>query len=386
MRRSAKDLRATRARASEKLAPTHEWGWPLTFAFSPREEDGEDAPPLNESLHSGAALVGVFDGMGGAGSSRYNVNGQTRTGAWLSSRIAREATRSFFASRPPDAESIGTDLAANDVYCATVLPQDEKKVAVASGQVRGPTSLEAVLKEALQSSLNGLVPADGSTGLKGKLTRVLPTTIAGAYVHPASSRIDMFWAGDSRIYVLTPDHGLRQLSTDDLVTGANAMENLSEDSPLSNHLSADRDFVIHRRTIVVDHPFMVFAATDGCFGYCRTPAHFERLLLLAMDRASTFEQFMANARDAVAKVTGDDATLSGLAVGWDSLAALRRAMTNRSLTVNRLLKPDDDAVLRLRDAEAAAEEAKSEAKRSRETVWEQYRTTYESLAPHEELA
>ena len=86
----------------------------------------------------------------------------------------------------------------------------------------------------------------------------------------------VFWAGDSRAYVLPAD-GARQLSTDDLRDPSDAMANLRRDSVVSNAMSADTDFHVNYRRVELKAPFLLVCATDGCFGYVPTPMHFEHL-------------------------------------------------------------------------------------------------------------
>ena len=48
---------------------------------------------------------------------------------------------------------------------------------------------------------------------------------------------------------------------------------------MSNALSADTEFHINYRRVELQSPFLVVCCTDGCFGYVRTPMHFEYLVL-----------------------------------------------------------------------------------------------------------
>ena len=57
------------------------------------------------------------------------------------------------------------------------------------------------------------------------------------------------------------------------------MANLRQDSVVSNAMSADTDFHVNHRKVELRAPFLVAGATDGCFGYLRSPMHFEHLVL-----------------------------------------------------------------------------------------------------------
>ena len=64
------------------------------------------------------------------------------------------------------------------------------------------------------------------------------------------------------------------------------MTNLRQDSVISNAMSADTAFVINHHQMSLPRPFLIIAATDGCFGYLPSPMHFEWLLLSTLRDAS----------------------------------------------------------------------------------------------------
>ena len=63
---------------------------------------------LLRSDFADTAVLGVFDGMGGSGSTRYLENGITRTGAYIASRLVRDLVEKFFYV--PHDSPIGDDL------------------------------------------------------------------------------------------------------------------------------------------------------------------------------------------------------------------------------------------------------------------------------------
>ena len=127
----------------------------------------------------------------------------------------------------------------------------------------------------------------------------------------------MFWAGDSRAYVFEPDAGARQLTTDDIRDRGDAMANLREDSVVSNAMSADTDFLVNHRKVELTAPFLVVAATDGCFGYLPSPMHFEHLVLAALRDAPDTDSWSAAVQAQIGAVTGDDAAMAVLGIGAD---------------------------------------------------------------------
>ncbi len=72
---------------------------------------GEDSEPL---LHHDdqSLLIGVFDGLGGAGSAVYESDGAKHTGAYYASRISRSVVLDVFrsAAHKRPGESVGTFL------------------------------------------------------------------------------------------------------------------------------------------------------------------------------------------------------------------------------------------------------------------------------------
>ena len=196
----------------------------------PKPGKDEDADPLDESLGSHAWLIGVFDGLGGAGSNRYtDRTGKSYTGAYLASRWTREAVREYFTHTPQ-------------------LDQEDDLSIAIQGQVR----------QHIQKGAQGYEQVPSK--LRGRLIRRFPTTLAVLHSKERSHKSSYshqkwelenpwyeytaLWAGDSRCYALD-ENGLRQLTTDDLTTGNDALENLLHDSPLSNYVYAEDDFMVH---------------------------------------------------------------------------------------------------------------------------------------------
>ena len=54
------------------------------------QEKGEDACPLL-SFYNNRGWLGVFDGLGGAGAATFEYQGKTCSGAYIASRLVREA-------------------------------------------------------------------------------------------------------------------------------------------------------------------------------------------------------------------------------------------------------------------------------------------------------
>lgn len=52
-----------------------------------------------------------------------------------------------------------------------------------------------------------------------------------------------------------------------------------QDGVLTNVVSADGNYILHSKQIKIKDKIIIFNATDGCFGYLKTPMEFEYLIL-----------------------------------------------------------------------------------------------------------
>ena len=326
----------------------------LSFAFNLAKipDQGEDSDPI---VRDGPdlGLVGVFDGMGGAGGTVYETPSGTRTGAYLASRVARDVVeRRMLDLLEPDWHLNG-EAAAED--------------------------LQRSVRQALEERLAELkAPA---SRLRSKLLRALPTTMAVTALQRTARGGSTwaghtFWAGDSRAYVLTAA-GVAQLSTDDLRDPGDALTNLRRDSVVSNAMSADTDFHVSYRRVDLQAPFLLVCATDGCFGYLPTPMHFEHLLLRGLMGARSPQAWSSSLQTAISAVTGDDAAMAVMGVGTDlkgfqSLLAPRLAELERTF-----IAPLDGLRRRVAEAERALVEARARHEAETAALWADYQMGYE---------
>ena len=271
---------------------------PLIIACESRPENGEDS--YAAAISENAAFLGVFDGCGGSGARSYPVYGG-KTGAYIASRAAAEAAIDRFGEWT-DKENPGPppiDQLKNDID-------------------------EALMQYCTESETHSM--------LRGSLSKEFPTTIASEFILPDSEddnvlKVDFVWAGDSRCYVFTPS-GLRQASTDDLSV-TDAYRNLSEDAVLLNVISASHSYKINERKLKIRKPCILFSATDGCFGYLRTPMEFERMLLGTLMDAKSVSEWKEYLTAEIGKVAGDDYTLCALAFGFESFENMQRLFLQR---------------------------------------------------------
>ena len=237
------------------------------FLYVVNHETTGGSNPAGNALHilrvgPDLGLLGVFDGMGGAGGRVYDTPDGRHTGAWIASRFARNVVeRLMLELIKPEWNLDGPATAAE---------------------------LHRLLASSLAARLAELKAPE--TSLRSKLVKALPTTMTLAVLQrtdPAAGMYacHLFQAGDSRAYVAEPDGGLRQLTTDHLRSGGDAMRNLTDDSVMSNCISADTEFHVNHRQVELQAPFLLLCATDGCFAYVRSPMHFEHLLLSTLQDA-----------------------------------------------------------------------------------------------------
>ena len=144
----------------------------------------------------------------------------------------------------------------------------------------------------------------------------------------------MLQAGDSRVYIMRPANGLQQFSRDELVGNPDALNNLYATAPLANVINIDTDFTLTRQSMDVLGPFAVMCATDGFFGYSKTPMHLERDFLNCLNTASSFEDFEKKCDDVIGGAAGDDATAVMAFYGWRSLANIQADFAKRIRFIN----------------------------------------------------
>ena len=326
----------------------------ISFAFNLGKipDQGEDSDPI---LRDGPdlGLLGVFDGMGGAGGTVYETPEGRRTGAYLASRIARDVVEQRMLDLlEPDWHLNGKAAARN---------------------------LQHSVQQALKQRLQELNPAPSS--LRSRLIRALPTTMAVVALQRTQPggptwAGHVFWAGDSRAYVFE-SRGASQLSTDDLRDPGDALANLRRDSVVSNALSADTEFHINYRRVELRSPFLVVCATDGCFGYVRTPMHFEYLVLSHLLEARNTEAWSSALQAEIAAVTGDDAAMSTLGVGADLKEFQKLFAPRVGELASDFIEPLDelsDAVTRAEQELRALQSRQLDEMTER---WNRYKSEYE---------
>lgn len=255
---------------------------------------GEDAHAF--SIENNAGTIGVFDGLGGSGARKY-TNYNDHSGAYMASRAVAGAFRDW-----------STSLLA----CEGVDDSDLKK--------RITANLQYIKDNADETE---------RSFIKGSISREFPTTAAMAVVIPRGERysVDYIWAGDSRGYLLT-EQGLIQITSDD-VEKTDIRSSMSADVPMTNVISLSHPWYLTNEVIHEQTAGIVITATDGCFGYWRSPMDFEYQLVNTFLESDSFFDWEKRLDDAIQSVTGDDFTLCALAFGFKSIANMKESFKAR---------------------------------------------------------
>lgn len=296
-----------------------------------REKLGEDS--FYCAQRKSSAIVSVFDGCGGLGAKKYETF-QKHTGAYIASRSVSGAVHDWYHKNCDKKWESAEQLAFSmDEYVRKMY------------EICESYDVERVK-------------------IKGSMVRKFPTTLALAYAQEESNgqgiRIHILWAGDSRVYLLDA-RGLAQLTKDDTDV-EDALENLTSDGALTNVLSSDGKYKINFKTICLTSPGMIFAATDGCFGYIPSPMEFEYTILKSLVESNTPVVFKKALRNALSEYAGDDLALGMMSFYYETFQNTRMQLTKRFQYLEQnYVKP-----LKVENSEALLQ-----------SLWVEYKTLYE---------
>ena len=303
----------------------------VTMVYGPNDEKCEDACSYSfekDDIH----YAGVFDGCGGLGSKRYERIGN-KTGAFISSQT-----------------------------CAVVFDAEMKRMAGCNDIDK---ACVARLKAAFLSNQQQEKQYGSQSSLVGSMVRTLPCT-GSMIVVTQSSRdaqslhLDVIHAGDSRVYVMRPREGLRQVTQDELSGNPDALKNLYVSAPMTNVINIDKDFSLTHLSYHIKTPFAVLCASDGVFGYVKTPMHFEKIVLDCLESAENFDSFEQSLLSSIKNITGDDSTAVMPFYGWTSFGQLKADFSKRHRFVSGLCRSIEEDM----------------TDETIESAWNQYKTGY----------
>ena len=279
-----------------------------TFGFCVDKIEGRGEDSWFYSFNERAGIFGIFDGCGGSGSQTYEQAGG-HTGAYMASRTAADAARRWF-----------------EQYCQG-----------------GSDSLEGYLTESLQYCAETI--GAKVSKIRSSMFRCLPTTVALWLISVQENRLlaTSISAGDSRTFLLDAS-GLKQVSTDDL-HGEDAMSDIYSSAVMTNVVSAEGENHLHIRNVHQlpgckfdeEVPCVLFACSDGCFGYLRSPMEFEYLMLETLMRACSIQEWQELIRQEIGKVAGDDQSMAAAVLNCGSFRTLQDTMRQRYLQLQAMV-------------------------------------------------
>jgi serine/threonine protein phosphatase PrpC len=332
-----------------------------SFNMHKMNDEGEDADPvLLANEHGG--VIAVFDGLGGAGSTVYSLSGTRRTGAFIASRLAAEIFEKHVITQR---DEHGFYFPNEKMLKRDLLGTFKARIAELDATSTRPTAL------------------------RGSLLKRLPTTFASLSFDVQLDgliRCQALWAGDSRCYVLSPEKGMQLASIDDLSSSGDAFDNLISDSPLSNFVNADSSFRLNLNEFSLTAPIVLITASDGCFGYLLSPAHFEDMILDCMFKARDEIEWPRLIRERLASAS-DDCSMAVICVGWRSFWELqgsfhdRRRMVQREYIerMNQLRQDIEQLEEKVRIASTLRTQLSGEYAMLRETLWARYKPDHEQF-------
>lgn len=283
---------------------------PFMFQKGNKAAGCEDAPPI-----AGQNYCIVADGLGASGLTKHKVveNGipLVRTSAYLGSRILSESVREFY----------------NANYSVLMDMAEQSDSAAIEGVLLD-------LKEYIAASLKSGAEQLQIKELRSRALKIFPSTLASVLYREKEDSITLccVWAGDSRIYVLSPETGLSQVSLDD----ADDARAMNSESSMNNCISAYGSFRLNYGVISVPSPCIVFCASDGCFDYRPSPLHFEWLLINTIlnhlppaEGEALGSALSASVLDNMYQSIGDDTTMAGMLFGFQNTEELSLAFARR---------------------------------------------------------
>ncbi|MCB8778963.1 protein phosphatase 2C domain-containing protein [Planktothrix agardhii 1032] len=297
---------------------------------------GEDAHLFNADNYSDVIVIGVFDGLGGR-SAGYDE----QTGGKIASQKTSETVQEFLLQ-----------------WWGKLNPEIVREM---------QDKVYTTLKEAADKNIR---PSRLGGSLAGQR---LCTTMALASIPklgelPTKYEVSLAWIGDSRLYFLSPEKGLQQLTQDDLEVKKDAFEMIREDPPMSQYLSADmkKNWQIHFKLQELDQPGCILACTDGCFQYLPAPWEFEKLLLNTLSQSEDEKQWKDLLFQRYQDIKQDDVSLILCPMGYNSFDDLKHSYEER------------------RGYLTGKFDFKNKNLEELKTLWQEYRENYEFYLEQEE--
>ena len=263
-------------------------------------DNGEDS--YMYSFNDKFGCIAVFDGCGGIGSRKYDVF-RNKTGAYIASHAISKAMLEWF---------------------------EKFSLSNASISARNANLMSEEIRNTFNEKLKNIEKETTATLIRGSLTKSFPTTASAIVFKHRDDKTQaaFLWAGDSRGYLLTGS-GLKQITTDDVEGEEDALSNLTSDARLSNMVSAAGDYNINNKILNCPRSGIFISATDGCFGYFKTPMEFEYMIINTMLKSESIDEWQKKLDEYMRSYAGDDYTLAVAVYGYRNFKLLKRAYAMR---------------------------------------------------------
>ena len=329
----------------------------MTSFLLPKVNSDEDAPPIDIEVR-GERYVGVLDGLGGSGGRSYKL------------RELAEPLPSFAEHSEGDVQVVESCEDESDLrvaptpltgaYLASRAAAQAVETALRSDAADGlnATELRTLLAEEIRNGLSliSTMYESKSKVLLGGVVRAFPTTLALARVSTSNRttfEVDVFWAGDSRVYALDQE-GLHQLTRDHArpLTEKERGDKpelpwCPPDTPMTNVIHLGHADIDHA-TVELVAPCVVFASSDGCFGYWPSTLHFELAVLRSACQSADQDEWTGRLQGEIITVTQDDASLALTFLGDSDFDQLRDLLQPRMRFLELMLGavgPSDESMM-----------------------------------------
>lgn len=262
--------------------------------------NGEDSHLIDDNTHAKFVVLGAFDGLGGR-----SAGFEGKTGGQIASQEATRITKNVLTQwNGRLTKDVAQEL--QDCICRLLKSKADLKME--------------------KSRLSGTL-----TGKRLCTTIALVSVPKQVEPDKKAFEISLAWMGDSRVYFLSPQKGLQQLTVDDLEIEKDAFQMIREDPRMSQYLTADipTDWQIHFALESFDEKGCILVCTDGCFQYLPTPWDFEKLLLNTLIDSGEPEDWRNLLIEKYEKIKQDDVSLILYPIGFSDFDDIKTSYQNR---------------------------------------------------------